>query len=156
MLLNKKKHKLLSAVKQSNLPLYLAVQFAKCKTKKAQNILTKAYNKKLIKSQNIIKIKHILNQKTVKNKSAKAAKFYYHKPSKKITAKKLIKLYKNSIAKHKSVYNNSKFIKTNLLIVNKIFNIIIINKSFQHILKQKNLSKLPSQILTPVNKKVLK
>ncbi|MGQ7153383.1 hypothetical protein ACUODF_25190, partial [Escherichia coli] len=62
----------------------------------------------------------------------------------------------NSIAEHKSVYNNSKFIKTNLLIVNEIFNIIMMNKSFQHILEQENLSELPSQILTPVNKEVLK
>ncbi len=37
----------------------------------------------------------------------------------------------------KSVYNNSKFIKTNLLIVNEIFNIIMMNKSFQHILEQR-------------------
>ncbi|EAO4211113.1 chromosome partitioning protein ParB, partial [Salmonella enterica] len=28
--------------------------------------------------------------------------------------------------------------------------------SFQHILEQENLSELPSQILTPVNKEVLK
>ncbi|MGQ7115267.1 hypothetical protein ACUOFC_59245, partial [Escherichia sp. TWPC-MK] len=37
----------------------------------------------------------------------------------------MIELYENSIAEHKSVYNNSKFIKTNLLIVNEIFNIIM-------------------------------
>ncbi|HGU1509500.1 TPA: hypothetical protein ACM7BM_004796, partial [Escherichia coli] len=85
-----------------------------------------------------------------------AAGFYYHKPSKRMTAEELIELYENSIAEHKSVYNNSKFIKTNLLIVNEIFNIIMMNKSFQHILEQENLSELPSQILTPVNKEVLK
>ncbi len=32
----------------------------------------------------------------------------------------------------------------------------MMNKSFQHILEQENLSELPSQILTPVNKEVLK
>ena len=142
--------------KRGNLPLYLAVQFARCETEEAQDILTEAYDKKLIKSRDIIKIKHILNQRTVGNKGAKAAGFYYHKPSKRMTAEELIELYENSIAEHKSVYNNSKFIKTNLLIVNEIFNIIMMNKSFQHILEQENLSELPSQILTPVNKEVLK
>ena len=156
MLLDKGEHKLLSAVERGNLPLYLAVQFARCETEEAQDILTEAYDKKLIKSRDIIKIKHILNQRTVGNKGAKAAGFYYHKPSKRMTAEELIELYENSIAEHKSVYNNSKFIKTNLLIVNEIFNIIMMNKSFQHILEQENLSELPSQILTPVNKEVLK
>ncbi len=61
-----------------------------------------------------------------------------------MTAEELIELYENSIAEHKSVYNNSKFIKTNLLIVNEIFNIIMMNKSFQNILEQENLSELPS------------
>ncbi|QFH66280.1 chromosome partitioning protein ParB [Leclercia adecarboxylata] len=61
-----------------------------------------------------------------------------------------------SVAIHKSVYNNSKFIKTNLLIVNEIFNIIMMNKSFQNILEQENLSELPSQILNPVNIEVSK
>lgn len=156
MLLDKGEHKLLSAVERGNLPLYLAVQFARCETEEAQDILTEAYDKKLIKSRDIIKIKHILNQRTVGNKGAKAAGFYYHKPSKRMTAEELIELYENSIAEHKSVYNNSKFIKTNLLIVNEIFNIIMMNKSFQHILEQENLSELPSQILTPVKKEVLK
>ncbi|EHC1620059.1 nuclease, partial [Escherichia coli] len=54
------------------------------------------------------------------------------------------------------VYNNSKFIKTNLLIVNEIFNIIMMNKSFQNILEQENLSELPSQILNPINKEASK
>lgn len=49
--------------------------------------------------------------RTVGNKGAKAAGFYYHKPSKRMTAEELIELYENSIAEHKSVYNNSKFIK---------------------------------------------
>ncbi|MXD72588.1 ParB family protein [Escherichia coli] len=73
-----------------------------------------------------------------------------------MTAEELIELYENSIAEHKSVYNNSKFIKTNLLIINEIFNIIMMNKSFQNILEQENLSELPSQILNPVNKEVSK
>lgn len=81
MLLDKGEHKLLSAVERGNLPLYLAVQFARCETEEAQDILTEAYDKKLIKSRDIIKIKHILNQRTVGNKGAKAAGFYYHKPS---------------------------------------------------------------------------
>lgn len=58
------------------------MQFARCETEEAQDILTEAYDKKLIKSRDIIKIKHILNQRTVGNKGAKAAGFYYHKPSK--------------------------------------------------------------------------
>lgn len=156
MLLDKGEHKLLSAVERGNLPLYLAVQFARCETEEAQDILTEAYDKKLIKSRDIIKIKYILNQRTVGNKGAKAAGFYYHKPSKRMTAEELIELYENSIAEHKSVYNNSKFIKTNLLIINEIFNIIMMNKSFQNILEQENLSELPSQILNPVNKEVSK
>jgi ParB family chromosome partitioning protein len=132
------------------------VQFARCETEEAQDILTEAYDKKLIKSRDIIKIKHILNQRTIGNKGAKAAGFYYHKPSKRMTAEELIELYENSIAEHKSVYNNSKFIKTNLLIVNEIFNIIMMNKSFQNILEQENLSELPSQILNPINKEASK
>ncbi len=156
MLLDKGEHKLLSAVERGNLPLYLAVQFARCDTEEAQDILTEAYDKKLIKSRDIIKIKHILNQRTIGNKGAKAAGFYYHKPSKRMTAEELIELYENSIAEHKSVYNNSKFIKTNLLIVNEIFNVIMMNKSFQNILEQENLSELPSQILNPINKEASK
>ena len=150
MLLDKGEHKLLSAVERGNLPLYLAVQFARCETEEAQDILTEAYDKKLIKSRDII------NQRTIGNKGAKAAGFYYHKPSKRMTAEELIELYENSIAEHKSVYNNSKFIKTNLLIVNEIFNIIMMNKSFQNILEQENLSELPSQILNPINKEASK
>ena len=73
-----------------------------------------------------------------------------------MTAEELIELYENSIAEHKSVYKNSKFIKTNLLIVNEIFNIIMMNKSFQNILEQENLSELPSQILNPINKEASK
>ncbi|HFI1686249.1 TPA: nuclease, partial [Escherichia coli] len=46
--------------------------------------------------------------------------------------------------------------KTNLLIVNEIFNIIMMNKSFQNLLEQENLSELPSQILNPINKEASK
>lgn len=42
----------------------------------------------------------------------------------------LIEFYENSIVEYKFVYNNLKFIKINLLIVNEIFNIIMMNKSF--------------------------
>lgn len=71
-----------------------------------------------------------------------------------MSAEELISLYENSIAEHRSVYNHSKFVKTNLLIVNEIFNIIIMNKSFQNLLEQENLSELPSQIINPINKEV--
>lgn len=152
MLLDKGEHKLLSAVERGNLPLYLAVEFARCETEEAQNILTEAYDKKIIKSRDIIKIKHILNQRIAGNKGAKTAGFFHHKPTKKISAEELISLYENSIAEHRSVYNHSKFVKTNLLIVSEIFNIIMINKSFQNLLEQENLSDLPSQIMTPLNK----
>lgn len=156
MLLDKGEHKLLSAVERGNLPLYLAVEFAKCETEEAQNVLTEAYEKKTIKSRDIIKIKHILNQRIIGNKGAKAAGFFYHKPAKKMSAEDLISLYENSIAEHRSIYNHSKFVKTNLLIVNEIFNIIMMNKSFQNILEQENLTELPSQIITPLNKEILK
>ncbi|HGG9000033.1 TPA: nuclease, partial [Enterobacter hormaechei subsp. xiangfangensis] len=55
---------------------------------------------------------------------------------------------------HKTVCKHSKFVKTNLLIVNEIFNIIMMNKSFQNLLEQENLSELPSQIINPLNKEV--
>lgn len=61
MLLDKGEHKLFLAVERGNLLLYFAVQFARCETEEAQDIFTEAYDKKLIKSWDIIKIKHILN-----------------------------------------------------------------------------------------------
>lgn len=154
MLLDKGEHKLLSAVERGNLPLYLAVEFARCETEEAQNLLTEAYDKKIIKSRDIIKIKHILNQRETGNKGTKSGGFFYHKPAKKMSAEELISLYENSIAEHKTVCKHSKFVKTNLLIVNEIFNIIMMNKSFQNLLEQENLSELPSQIINPLNKEI--
>ena len=154
MLLDKGEHKLLSAVERGSLPLYLAVEFARCETEEAQNILTEAYDKKIIKSRDIIKIKHILNQRMTGNKGAKTSGFIYHKPTKKMSAEELIALYEDSIAEHRSVYNHSKFVKTNLLIVNEIFNKIMMNEIFQNLLEQENLSELPSQIINPLNKEV--
>lgn len=154
MLLDKGEHKLLSAVERGNLPLYLAVEFARCETEEAQNLLTEAYDKKIIKSRDIIKIKHILNQRETGNKGTKSGGFFYHKPAKKMSAEELISLYENSIAEHKTVCKHSKFVKTNLLIVNEIFNIIMMNKSFQNLLEQENLSELPSQIINPLIKEV--
>ncbi len=59
MLLDKGEHKLLSAVERGILPLYLAVQFARCETEEAQDILTEAYDKKINKkSRDIIKDKN--------------------------------------------------------------------------------------------------
>lgn len=51
------------------------MQFARCETEEAQDILTEAYDKKLIKSRDIIKIKHILNQRTVGIKVQKQPDF---------------------------------------------------------------------------------
>ncbi|WP_264373413.1 plasmid partitioning protein RepB C-terminal domain-containing protein [Kosakonia radicincitans] len=71
MLLDKGEHKLLSAVERGTIPLYLAVEFSRCNSIDAQNILSEAYEKKIIKSGDVIKIRHILNQRNEGKKEIK-------------------------------------------------------------------------------------
>ncbi|WP_407274235.1 ParB/RepB/Spo0J family partition protein [Dickeya ananatis] len=150
MLLDKGEHKLLSAVERGTIPLYLAVEFSRCNSIDAQNILSEAYEKKIIKSGDVIKIRHMLNQRNEGKKGNKTSGFIYNKKPQKPSLEKLKELYENSIAEHKSVYNHAELIKNNLLVINEIFNNIMKKDSFIDLLSSEGLSNIPSQILTPI------
>ncbi|MEG3112435.1 ParB N-terminal domain-containing protein [Pantoea sp. T14] len=150
MLLEKGEHKLLSAVERGNLPLYLAVEFARSNSEETQNLLTEAYEKKIIKSRDIIKIQHILNQRSEGHKGAKTGGFIYDRASKTMTSEELVSLYEKSIAEHKSIYNHSEFVKNHLLIINEIFIKIIKDERFLNILQEEKLSDVPILILNPI------
>ncbi|MDC9594108.1 ParB/RepB/Spo0J family partition protein [Xenorhabdus sp. IM139775] len=71
MLLSKGEKKLLSAVENRKIPLYLAVEFARSSTEEAQHLFLNAYEKGLIKSKDVIKIRNILDQRSEGKKEAK-------------------------------------------------------------------------------------
>ena len=109
------------------------------------------------KPGDIIKIKHILNQRTIGNKGAKAARVLLSQTIKRMTAEELIESFMKIVSLNINLFITTlNLLKTNLLIVNEIFNVIMMNKSFQNILEQENLSELPSQILNPINKEASK
>lgn len=152
MLLDKGENSLLAAVEKGTLPLYLAVEFARCDSIETQNILAEAYEKKIIKSRDVIKLRHILNQRLEGNKGNKTPGFVYNKTSKRPSPEELKELFENSIAEHKSVFKHAEIVKNNLLVIHEIFNDIVKNPTFISLLEKENLSEIPAQILSPVKK----
>lgn len=153
MLLNKGEHRLLSCVENGTIPLYLAVDFASRTSEEAQILLTEAYEKKLIRSRDVLKIKNILSQRVEGSKGAKTAGYFYKKQVKSISPEELVAIYKNNISEHKIIYNQSELVKTNLTIIREIIDSLLKIDTFVRMLEQEGLSGLPTCIISTMENK---
>lgn len=151
-LLERGEHKLLSAADKGEIPLYLAVEFSKCNNEESQILLADAYEKKLLKTKDISKIRRILNQRSEGNKGSNTIAFTQNKSNNKMTTDDLMKMYKNSISEHKSILEHSDFIKEKLLVINEIFTKLLLHNSFVELVTDEGFSDIPNHILEAINR----
>ncbi|CDG18310.1 ParB/RepB/Spo0J family partition protein [Xenorhabdus doucetiae] len=150
MLLSKGEKKLLSAVENRKIPLYLAVEFARSNTAEAQHLFLNAYEKGLIKSKDVIKIRNILDQRSEGKKGSKNNEYIYNKGNKKISPEELVVLYQDNIDKHKSLHAKSEYISQNLVLIKQIIQELLQKKDFVSILITENMDYIPTLIIDSI------
>lgn len=152
MLIDKGEQKLLSAVENQKIPLYLAVEFAKSDTKDSQLLFLDAYEKGLIKSRDVVKIRNILDQRSEGKKGSRGIEYIQHKGKKKISPEELMALYQDSIDKHKAIHTKSEYVAENLILTKQIMQELILQQEFTKILLAENISNIPTLIIESTQK----
>ncbi|WP_231578114.1 ParB/RepB/Spo0J family partition protein [Dickeya chrysanthemi] len=125
MLLAKGEQKLLTAVETRKIPLYLAVEFARSNTEESQQLFLDAYEKGLIKSRDVIKIRNILDRRSEGNKGSKNIEYIHNKNQKKMSPEELMDVYQENIDKHKSLHARSEYVLENLTLIKQIIQELI-------------------------------
>lgn len=150
-LLDKGEHKLLSAADRGEIPLYLAVEFSKCNNEDSQKLLVDAYEKKLLKTKDIQKLRSILNQRQEGKKGNSTIAFSQRKDNNRMTTDELMKIYKDTIHEHRTILEHSDFIKEKLTVINEIFTKLLQHDSFIKLASEEKLAKIPNHILVAIN-----
>ncbi|CDH07946.1 ParB domain protein nuclease [Xenorhabdus bovienii str. oregonense] len=152
MLLGKGEQKLLAAVEKRKIPLYLAVEFARSSTQEAQQLFIDAYEKGLIKSRDVIKIRNILDRRSEGNKGSKNIEYIYNKNQKKMSPEDLMSVYQENIDKHKSIHARSEYVAENLVLTKQLMQELILQKEFVSILISENVGDIPTLIIESIQK----
>ncbi|WP_370512565.1 ParB/RepB/Spo0J family partition protein [Dickeya sp. ws52] len=150
MLLAKGEQKLLTAVETRKIPLYLAVEFARSNTEESQQLFLDAYEKGLIKSRDVIKIRNILDRRSEGNKGSKNIEYIHNKNQKKMSPEELMDVYQENIDKHKSLHARSEYVLENLTLIKQIIQELISHDDFIQILKSENLNDIPTLIIDSI------
>lgn len=144
LLLEQGEQKLLYAVESGKIPLYLAVEFARSNGEDNQNILIEAYEKGVIKTNNISKIRLILEMRNSGNKGLSNLDYQYHKETKKISPEQLLSIYQENVTEHKHLLAKNEYVSESLSISKKIIQDLLSNEEFLSILKTEGLNDIPS------------
>ncbi|MBL0866623.1 ParB N-terminal domain-containing protein [Pectobacterium carotovorum] len=150
MLLSKGEQKLLTAVENRKIPLYLAVEFARSNTEESQQLFLDAYEKGLIKSRDVIKIRNILDRRSEGNKGSKNIEYIHNKNQKKMSPEELMNVYQENIDKHKSLHARSEYVLENLTLIKQIIQELISHDDFIQILKSETLNDIPTLIIESI------
>ncbi|WP_237387678.1 ParB/RepB/Spo0J family partition protein [Xenorhabdus sp. Sc-CR9] len=147
LLLEKGEQKLLSAVERGQIPLSLAVRFARSDDKHNQNLLIDAYNNGLITNKNVSTIKKILEIRSSGNKGSASHDYLYHQNSQKISTEELRSIYQKNVEEHRLLQTKSEYVMENLILAKQILSELLLEPSFNEILTTENLTSIPSIII---------
>lgn len=147
LLINKGEQNLLAAVESGKIPIYLAVEFSRANNEESQNILIDAYEKGMIKSKNISKLRNILDQRDDGNKGTTSHNYQFHKENKKISTDQLLELYQKNVDEHKLLITKNEYVIESLIITKKIISELLSENDFILLLKSESLNMLPSSLI---------
>lgn len=147
LLINKGEQNLLAAVESGKIPVYLAVEFSRANNEESQNILIDAYEKGMIKSKNISKLRNILDQRDDGNKGTTSHNYQFHKENKKISTDQLLELYQKNVDEHKLLITKNEYVIESLIITKKIISELLSENDFILLLKSESLNMLPSSLI---------
>lgn len=151
LMLSKGERKLLAAVESGKIPLYLAVEFARSDGAETQDILINAYEKGIINSKNVGKIKDILSLRAVGVKDMAGPDFQPHRESKRISPDELLSLYQDSVNEHKNLIAKYDYVIECLLICRTITIDLLANQEFVELLNKQGLHQVPYAIVKDNN-----
>ncbi|MBC8951370.1 ParB/RepB/Spo0J family partition protein [Xenorhabdus sp. PB62.4] len=147
LLLEKGEQKLLTAVERGQIPISLAVKFARSDDKHNQNLLIDAYNSGSITNKNIAAINKILEIRSQGNKGSTSHDYLYHKNSQKISTQELLSIYQKNVEEHRLLQAKSEYVMENLILAKQILSELILEPSFNEILSKEELTSIPSIII---------
>lgn len=147
LMLERGERKLLAAVESGKIPLYLAVEFSRSNGSETQDIMINAYEKGVINSKNVGKIRDILNLRATGVKGIANLDFQQHKGNKKISPDELLSLYQESVNQHKNLIAKHDYVIECLLVCRTIMVDLLSNDSFVGLLNDEGLNQVPYAIV---------
>ncbi|MDI9222120.1 ParB/RepB/Spo0J family partition protein [Pantoea sp. EA-12] len=147
LLLNRGEQKLLSIVESGDIPIYMAVEFARCSGEENQDILIEAYDKGIVKHHNVTKIREILEMRSAGLKGNANLAYTKRQTSKKITPEQLLDIYQKSVEEHKNILRKYETVVESITLCKRIMSNLLKNPDFIRVLSEEGLNSVPDAIL---------
>jgi ParB family transcriptional regulator, chromosome partitioning protein len=142
VLLDRGEEKLLSAVERGVVPHSIAIEIARAKEGEVQQALAQAYEERKIPGNQVLAIRHIIDQRNNNGKQLHARARRAVRP-RTVTSESLIRAYQRETERQKLLVKRASLARSRLLFVANAMRRLLADEHFVALLRAEGLSTLP-------------
>jgi ParB family transcriptional regulator, chromosome partitioning protein len=142
-LLDHGESRLIKEVEWERIPLNVAVMIASANDEEIQKALTEAYEKKQLKSKDVLRVRKIMEKRKIYGKT-----YGVIKPGSRKTpsSEDVIRAYNQEAQKQRHLVKKAKLCETRLLFVTNALHVLFKDENFVNLLRAENIDSLPQYL----------
>jgi ParB family chromosome partitioning protein len=145
-LLEKGEQRLLQAVENRVMPLWLAIEVARAPSEEVQAAMVAAYESKTLTGDQLLRVRRILSKREVSGKKVHGRPAPREKP----TPQKLLRTYKNEVRRQKMIVQNANLQEQRLLLITSALRHFLADEHFRTLLRAEGVRDIPEAVASRI------